>query len=437
MTHVREDLKFDSGGDAIAAWLYRPTAGAGGPVPCVVMAHGFSATRRDRLPAYAERFAAAGFAVLLFDYRGFGESGGRERQVVDIRRQHEDYDAAIATARGLDGVDAARIALFGSSFSGGHVVAVASRHPEVAAVIAQVPFADGLVQLRITPPKVALRATVDAHSRSGRRVARQVARDAPGGRAARVLRRHDGTGGRARVHRDHRLGITLAERRRRADHAPRRQLPAGLQGRTQCAARCSSRSATATIRRRLRPRSRWPGAHRAASCCAIPSATSSRTSASRSSASWPTRSSFSSGCCCRSGQRWRRSGPARVRSRASAGPVAVRELLGPVGRLPAGQRCGRAGRSGRSPRRRARSARAPRIRSRPRPRRRAGEPTRGRGSPVPPRRARRPAGSGGRGIRGRSKVPRRRRVAAPSQVRALRLVSSAGRPSASKRTVPS
>ncbi len=164
MTHVREDLTFDSGGDAIAAWLYRPTAGAGegGPVPCVVMAHGFSATRRDRLPAYAERFAAAGFAVLLFDYRGFGESGGRERQVVDIRRQHEDYDAAIATAGGLEGVDSARIALFGSSFSGGHVVAVASRHPEVAAVIAQVPFADGLVQLRITPPKVALRATFDA-----------------------------------------------------------------------------------------------------------------------------------------------------------------------------------------------------------------------------------------------------------------------------------
>ena len=53
MTHTREDLTFTSGGDQIAAWLYRPSASE--PVPCVVMAHGFSGTRRDRLPAYAER----------------------------------------------------------------------------------------------------------------------------------------------------------------------------------------------------------------------------------------------------------------------------------------------------------------------------------------------------------------------------------------------
>ena len=61
----------------------------------------------------------------------------------------------------LEGIDPARIALFGSSFSGGHVVALAARHPEIAAAIAQVPYADGLVQLRITPPKVAWRATLD------------------------------------------------------------------------------------------------------------------------------------------------------------------------------------------------------------------------------------------------------------------------------------
>ncbi len=162
MTHLREDLSFQSGGETIAAWLYRPAGGpVDGPVPCVVMAHGFSATRRDGLPPYAERFADAGFAVLLFDYRGFGESTGAARQVIDVRSQQQDYEAAIDFARGIDGVDAGRIALFGSSFSGGHVVAIASRHPEVAAVIAQVPFADGLAQLRITPPKVALRGTLD------------------------------------------------------------------------------------------------------------------------------------------------------------------------------------------------------------------------------------------------------------------------------------
>ena len=160
MGHTREDITFSSGGDQIAAWLYRPDP-AEDATPCVVMAHGFSATRRERLPAYAERYADAGFATLLFDYRGFGDSAGEPRQVVDVKRQHADYEAAIATARGLEGIDPGRIALFGSSFSGGHVVALAARHPEIAAAIAQVPFADGIAQLRITPPRVAARGTLD------------------------------------------------------------------------------------------------------------------------------------------------------------------------------------------------------------------------------------------------------------------------------------
>jgi uncharacterized protein len=151
----REDLTFPSGADTCAAWLYRPE-GVAGPAPCVVMAHGFSATREDTLPAYAERFAAAGMAVLLFDYRHFGASTGEPPQLLDIGRQQADYRAAIAFARTLGGIDAHRIALFGTSFSGGHVVAVAAKDPSIAAVVSQAPFADG----RITPPLTALRATV-------------------------------------------------------------------------------------------------------------------------------------------------------------------------------------------------------------------------------------------------------------------------------------
>ena len=130
----REDLTFPSGEDTCAAWLYRPD-GVAGPVPCVVMAHGFTATRGDRLPAYAERFAAAGLAVLLFDYRHFGDSTGAPRQLLDIGRQQADYRAAVAFARTLEGIDAQRIALFGTSFSGGHVVAVAAKDPSIAAVV--------------------------------------------------------------------------------------------------------------------------------------------------------------------------------------------------------------------------------------------------------------------------------------------------------------
>src|SRR2546421_475715 len=104
------DVSFTSSGENIAAWLYRPAAP--GPQPLVVMAHGFSATRELRLPAYAERFCAAGIGVLLFDYRHFGASGGEPRQLLDIGRQHADYHAALAHARGLSWVDPRRIALF-------------------------------------------------------------------------------------------------------------------------------------------------------------------------------------------------------------------------------------------------------------------------------------------------------------------------------------
>src|SRR3954447_3673537 len=112
---MRKDVVFDSGGETIAAWLYRPEGD--GDVPCVVMAHGFTGTREDGLPPYAEAFAAAGFAALLFDYRHFGDSTGAPRQLLDVRSQHEDYTQAIAFARGLDGIDASRIVLWGSSFS--------------------------------------------------------------------------------------------------------------------------------------------------------------------------------------------------------------------------------------------------------------------------------------------------------------------------------
>lgn len=143
---MREDHRFQSSGADCAAWLYR-----GAPVdraaPCVVMAHGFSAVREQRLPAFAEAFAELGCHVLLFDYRHFGASEGEPRQLLDVRRQLADWRAAIAYARNLPGVDAKRIALFGSSFSGGHVQQLAAEDHGIAAVIAQGPFCDGLRNL--------------------------------------------------------------------------------------------------------------------------------------------------------------------------------------------------------------------------------------------------------------------------------------------------
>ena len=138
---ARADSPFRSGGLECAAWLYTPEGE--GPHPCVVMAHGFSAVREQRLDAYAERFAAAGLAVLVFDYRHFGASQGQPRQLLSIGRQLADWHAAVAHARNLPGVDAGRVAVWGSSFSGGHVVAVAAQDPAIAAVVSQAPFTDG------------------------------------------------------------------------------------------------------------------------------------------------------------------------------------------------------------------------------------------------------------------------------------------------------
>src|SRR5580693_4036822 len=123
----RADVWFNSGSDRISAWLYRPTGN--GDAPLLVMGHGLGAVRTMRLDAYAERFSAAGYACLVFDYRNFGDSEGQPRQVLDIDLQLADWAAAVAYARTLDGIDPDRIGLWGTSFAGGHVITTAARLP--------------------------------------------------------------------------------------------------------------------------------------------------------------------------------------------------------------------------------------------------------------------------------------------------------------------
>ena len=88
----------------------------------MVMANGFSGTMDWILPSYAERFAVAGFAVLIFDYRFVGESEGQPRQLIDVKQQREDIRAATHFARRTEGIDPARIALWDTSLGGGHVL---------------------------------------------------------------------------------------------------------------------------------------------------------------------------------------------------------------------------------------------------------------------------------------------------------------------------
>ncbi len=151
----RSEITFDSGDDSCVAWLY-PAAGGSSESPIVVMAHGLSGTRRDRLGPFAERFAAAGFAALVFDHRGFGDSGG-EPDLFHPARQLEDWRAAITHARSLPRIDPARVATFGSSMGGGNALAAAAQDANVAAAISQVPFLDIVRQAHRSTPSVTAR----------------------------------------------------------------------------------------------------------------------------------------------------------------------------------------------------------------------------------------------------------------------------------------
>jgi dienelactone hydrolase len=153
----REDVWFNSGSDRISAWLYRPATNDDAPL--LVMAHGLGAVRTMRLDAYAERFSAAGYACLVFDYRNFGDSEGAPRQLLDIRMQLQDWTVAVAYARTLSGIDHNRIGLWGTSFSGGHVIATAAQLPGIAAVVSQCPFTDSIASLGTLSPLIRARIT--------------------------------------------------------------------------------------------------------------------------------------------------------------------------------------------------------------------------------------------------------------------------------------
>lgn len=143
------EFSFMSYGDRCASTLMLPDTKARPPV--IVMAHGFGAIRNAALAPFSERFVAAGYAVFLFDYRGFGDSDGEPRQWVSPRRHLQDWKSAIAHVRSLPQIDAKRLALWGTSFSGGHVLQTAADDMQVQAVIAQIPHVNGLASASQTP----------------------------------------------------------------------------------------------------------------------------------------------------------------------------------------------------------------------------------------------------------------------------------------------
>ncbi len=145
---TRRDIEFDAEGVTLRGWHY-PAGDAGtGGAPAVVMAHGFSAVKEMYLDRFAEVFNAAGMNVVVFDHRNFGASDGEPRQEIDPWDQVRDYRDAITYASTLPEVDADRIGIWGSSYSGGHVLVVAAIDRRVKAVVCQVPLISGHDNLR-------------------------------------------------------------------------------------------------------------------------------------------------------------------------------------------------------------------------------------------------------------------------------------------------
>ncbi|KAK0542346.1 hypothetical protein OC844_007813 [Tilletia horrida] len=163
---ARQDVTFRSGRETCAAWLYpRPASSGPAPSPAIVIGHGLGGVKEMRLDAYGERFQRAGYTVLVFDYRYFGESTGEPRHLLSIRAQLADWAAAIAYVRSLEQVDPKRVAILGSSFGGGHAMSMAVRDPTLACAISQCPFTSGFASAKtvglLTLPFIAIRALLD------------------------------------------------------------------------------------------------------------------------------------------------------------------------------------------------------------------------------------------------------------------------------------
>lgn len=140
---MRQDIAVKTeDGITLRGWHYTPER-AKGAVPTIVMAHGFSALKENYLDKYAETFAAAGLGAIVFDNRNFGASDGEPRQEIDPWRQVRDYRDVITQACTLPQVDAKRIGVWGSSYSGAHVLVLGAIDRRIKCVASQVPLISG------------------------------------------------------------------------------------------------------------------------------------------------------------------------------------------------------------------------------------------------------------------------------------------------------
>ncbi|EXD70417.1 dienelactone hydrolase family protein [Acinetobacter baumannii 662545-1347] len=135
--------------EMIAADFYIPKTNNKSAV--IIMAHGFAGLRQLKLIQYAQRFAQAGYAVILFDYRYWGGSTGKPREMISINSQLEDWKTMIQYASTCKFIDNRRIVLWGTSLSGGYALSLASELKNIQAIMVQIPYVDGAETAKLYP----------------------------------------------------------------------------------------------------------------------------------------------------------------------------------------------------------------------------------------------------------------------------------------------
>jgi uncharacterized protein len=148
---IEKELSFYSAGLKLAATLYLPEKESAARLPAVILCHGLRCNRKIVLPGFAKSFAAAGYAALAFDYRGFGESEGKKWRLI-ARERVEDIVAATTFAGLQPEIDRSRISLFGISYGASNAISAAAIDPRPRAVVAQGGFGDGDRWLRVGRP---------------------------------------------------------------------------------------------------------------------------------------------------------------------------------------------------------------------------------------------------------------------------------------------
>ncbi|MDV6378718.1 alpha/beta hydrolase [Sporosarcina sp. GW1-11] len=141
-SYNKKSVEFNAEGITLRGWLYLPDT-TESSLPGIVMTHGYGSLKEMYVDKFAEVFASNGFAVLLYDHRNFGDSDGQPRQEINPYEQVLDYQHAITFMSTLEEVDSSRIGVWGSSYSGGHVLMVGAMDKRVRCVVSQVPTISG------------------------------------------------------------------------------------------------------------------------------------------------------------------------------------------------------------------------------------------------------------------------------------------------------